>query len=405
MPSSPARRPLTVLQVIPQLDAGGAERTAIDVAAALAARGDRALVASAGGRLAAELAAVGGTLIELPVGSKNPAAMAANVARLARLVRRERVDLLHARSRAPAWPALFAARLSGVPFVTTFHGIYNERHAAKRIYNSVMARGDAVIANSDYTARLIMARYGTPAVRIVVIPRGTDLARFDPRCVDAGRGAALRGAWGLEAGDRIVLNLARLTGWKGQKVLIAAAQQEPLASRHDVVFVLAGDDQGRGEYRRELERLVAEPGPAGRVRIVGHCEDAPAAFALADVAVIASTEPEAFGRTAVEAAAMGVPVVATALGATVETVLAPPEHDVGLRTGWRVPAGDATALAAAIDAALALSPQDRAALAARARAHAERFAVERMQAATLAVYDRLMSSREKLRETIVPSVS
>ncbi|HEX9905777.1 MAG TPA: glycosyltransferase, partial [Propylenella sp.] len=221
MPSSPARRPLTVLQVIPQLDAGGAERTAIDVAAALAARGDRALVASAGGRLAAELAAVGGTLIELPVGSKNPAAMAANVARLARLVRRERVDLLHARSRAPAWPALFAARLSGVPFVTTFHGIYSERHAAKHLYNSVMARGDAVIANSEWTARHIRDTYRIKPKRLAIIPRGVDLDRFDPGGVTPDRIVRLRAAWAGD-GQRVVLLPGRLTRWKGQTVFLEA---------------------------------------------------------------------------------------------------------------------------------------------------------------------------------------
>ena len=156
--------------------------------------------------------------------------------------------------------------------------------------------------------------------------------------------------------------------------------------------VLAGDAQGRAEYRRELERSIAAHGLKGRVRIVGHCDDVPAALALADVAVIASTEPEAFGRTAIEAAAMGVPVVATALGATVETVLAPPQCAAEERTGWLVPPGDAAALAAAIGAALDLAPAERQALAARATRNATRFTREAMQEATLAVYDRLAAA-------------
>ena len=226
---------------------------------------------------------------------------------------------------------------TGVPFVTTYHGIYGETNALKRLYNSVMVRGAAVIANSRYTADLIRARYGTAADKIDVIPRGTDLDRFDPKNVDPVRRNALRQAWGIGRDKRIVLNLARLTGWKGQRVLIEAAALPPLAGREDIVFVLAGDAQGRDDYRAELERLIEARGLNGRVNIVGHCDDAPAAFAIADVAVIASTEPEAFGRTAVEAAAMGVPVVATALGATAETVLAPPAVQPGERTGWLVP--------------------------------------------------------------------
>jgi glycosyltransferase involved in cell wall biosynthesis len=388
-----ARKALTVLQVIPALDTGGAERATIDIAAALTARGDRALVASAGGRLEAELAAAGGILVRVPVGSKNPVAMLQNAQRLARLTRDEKIDVVHARSRAPAWVARLACRMTGAPFVTTYHGIYAEPNFAKRFYNSVMTAGDLVIANSEYTARLIRERYGTPPERIAVIHRGIDIARFDPAAVDASRRDTLRRAWGLAGNERVVLQLARLTGWKGQRVLIEALALPALAGRSDVAVILAGDAQGRDAYRRELEALVETHGVAGRVRIVGHCDDAPAAFALSDVAIVASIEAEAFGRTAIEAAAMGVPVVAAALGATEETVLAPPRVAADGRTGWLVPPGDAAALSHAIDAALALPPEARSALASRARRHAEGFSTPAMQAATLALYDRLLTKR------------
>ena len=388
MPSS--SRPRTILQVIPALDTGGAERTTIDIAAALAARGDRPLVASAGGRLEGELLAVGGILIRVKIGSKNPAVMAANALRLARIARRDTVDLIHARSRAPAWAALAACRATGLPFVTTYHGIYGERGAAKRFYNSVMARGEAVIANSAYTAQLIADRYKTDPGRIVVIYRGTDVMAFHPDAVAPTRREAIRRQWGLNGSERVVLNLARLTGWKGQRVLIEAAATPPLVDDRELVFVLAGDTQGREAYRRELESRIAARGLSARVRIVGHCADVPAALAVADVAVIASTEPEAFGRAAVEAQAMGVPVVVTNLGAAAETVLAPPQVAAEMRTGWHVPPADPEALAQALAAALALHPADRQALAGRSREHAERFSVEGMQAATLAVYDRIL---------------
>lgn len=391
MPSSPPRRPLTVLQVVPGLDTGGAERTTIDIAAALVRGGDRALVASEGGRLEAELAAAGGELIRLLASSKNPVVMATNALRLARLIRSERVDLVHARSRAPAWSALAACRATGTPFLTTYHGIYAEGGAAKRLYNSVMARGDMVIANSRYTARLIAERYGTPSERIAVIHRGVDLASYRPEAVDEARRDALRRAWKLTGREKIVLNVARLTDWKGQSMLIEAAVLPPLSGRDDLVIVLAGDAQGRDAYRRDLEGRIATRRLAGRVKIVGHCPDVPAALALADVAVVASTEPEAFGRFAVEAEAMGVPVVATALGAAPETVLAPPHVAEADRTGWLVPPKDAASLAAAIGTALALSPDERAELSKRARAHAERFSTEAMQEATLALYGKMLS--------------
>jgi glycosyltransferase involved in cell wall biosynthesis len=393
MPSSPARDALTVLQVIPSLDTGGAERATIDIAAALADRGDRALVASGGGRLETELTEAGGTLVRLPTESKNPLTMALNARRLAQLIRRERVDIVHARSRAPAWSARIACRVTGAPFVTTYHGIYGEKGKAKRLYNSVMAAGDIVIANSEYTARLIRERYATPAERIVVIPRGIDLAAFNTNAVDEARREALQSGWRIPPGARVILQLARLSGWKGQEVLIQALALPPLAGRGELVAILAGDAQGRDHYRRELEALTEVHGFSERVRIVGHCDDTPAAFALADVAVVASTEAEAFGRAAVEAAAMGVPVVATALGATEETVLAPPRVADAARTGWLVPPGDAGALAAAIDAALALSAEERRALGGRARRRAEEFATATMQARTLALYDRLHTER------------
>lgn len=391
MPSAARRRPLTVLQVIPALDTGGAERATIDIAAALAERGDRALVASVGGRLAAELAAAGGTLIPLPADTKNPVRLGMLALRLARLVRRENVDIVHARSRAPAWAARLACRMTGVPFVTTYHGIYGESSAMKRRYNAVMAAGDVVVANSQYTAGLIAERYGTAPERIAVIPRGTDPARFDPEAVGEERRQALRQAWSLSGDETLVLNLARLTGWKGQAVLVEAASLPPLAGRDGLVLVLAGDEQGRSGYRRALEQSIARHDLTGRVRIVGHCADTPAALALADVVVIASTEPEAFGRAAVEAAAMGVPVVATALGATAETVLAPPRCSAEERTGWLVPPGDPEGLAAGIEAALCLPPAERRQLAERARRHAMRFTTRAMQEATLTVYDRLIS--------------
>ncbi len=386
----------TILQIIPELDAGGAERTTVDVAAALTEIGARALVASTGGRLVSELQAKGGIWLPFPAKSKNPFAMAMNVRKLAHLIRQEGVDILHARSRAPAWVALGAVRRTGTPFVTTYHGAYSGKSSLKLRYNSVMARGDAVIANSAYTASLIARNYPQAAARTVIIHRGTDFRSFRPSVVDPQRVAALRQAWGAEAGERIVLLPGRLTGWKGQRVLIAAAEQLMRQGLTGVRFILAGDEQGRTTYTKELDQLIAKAGLTGIVKRVGHCADMPAAYMAAAVVTVPSTEPEAFGRTSAEAQAMGVPVVVSDLGAMPETVLAPPDVPDERRTGWRVPAGDAAALADAIHKALSLGASMREAMAYRARIHVESlFSLEQMCTSTLEVYARLLQNKSK----------
>ena len=381
-----------ILQIIPELDAGGAERTAVDVAAALSAAGARALVATEGGRLVGELQAKGGVWVPFPAGSKNPVAMALNVGRLMRLCRREGVQIIHARSRAPAWVALGAARRLRVPLVTTYHGSYSGRTGVKVLYNSVMARGDAVIANSHYTADLIRGLHAEQAGdRITVIHRGTDLTTFNPVAVGPARVEALRRAWTVAPHERVVLLAARLTAWKGHRVLIEAAAHMRDAGMADLAVVLAGDPQGRAAYERELDALIAARGLEGIVRRVGHCTDMPAAFRAASVVAVPSVEPEAFGRSAVEAQALGIPVVVSDLGAVPETVLSPPDVAPGQRTGWRVPAGDAAALAAALTEALSLGASARDAMARRARAHVEaNFSLERMAGDTLAIYARLL---------------
>lgn len=382
----------TVLQIIPELDAGGAERTAVDVAAALAAAGARALVATEGGRLVGELQAKGGAWVPFPARSKNPFAMALHVGRLMRICRAERVDLIHARSRAPAWVGLGAARRLRIPFVTTYHGSYAGRSPTKLLYNSVMARGDVVIANSHFTADAIRRLFPQVAGdRVRVIHRGTDLAAFAPAQVAPQRVEALRRAWGVAPHERVVLLAARLTPWKGHRVLIEAAAALRAQGVAEFTVVLAGDPQGRTAYLRELDAMIAAHGLAGSVKRVGHCSDMPAAYRAASVVAVPSTEPEAFGRSAVEAQALGTPVVVSDLGAVPETVLAPPEVPAHERTGWRVPAGDATALAGAVAEALQLGASARDALVRRARRHVEtHFSLELMLADTLAVYADLL---------------
>ena len=390
----PEHRP-TILQIIPRLDTGGAERTTIEMTQAIVAAGGRALVATEGGRMLPQVTDAGGEAILLNAGTKNPLSMLANARRLKELIARERIDLLHARSRAPAWSALLAARLAKRPLVTTYHGAYAEHGPLKRAYNGVMARGDVVIANSHYTSRLVQARYGTPDDRICVIHRGIDEESFDPDRVSPERIARLRAHWSVEPGQRVILKAARLTGWKGQKVVISAAAllRDRGDFRNDWAVILAGDAQGRSDYVKALEQQIASLGLGDRVRLAGHVDDMPAAYLAAHVAVVASTEPEAFGRAAAEAEAMGCPVIATDIGAAPETVLATPAVASEHITGWLVPPGEPEALAEQLRTALSLSDAARAAIGTRARRHVCRsFSLGAMQLATLQVYDRLLGT-------------
>jgi glycosyltransferase involved in cell wall biosynthesis len=382
---------VTILQVVPRLDAGGSELATLEIAQALQRAGATALVATEGGRLASAIESTGGEIVTLPVASKNPLTILANARRLFRLVEERGVDLLHARSRAPAWSALLAARRSLRPFVTTFHGAYGEAGPFKRAYNSVMAKGDRIIANSNYTASVIAARSPKTRDRIRAIYRGIDATSFDPASLPAGAVDRLRADWGVPPGAEVVLHAARLTGIKGQRDLIAAAAQlRKEGALADAVVILAGD--GREDYRAELAGLIAGRGLGDKVKLVGHCGEMPAAFAAADVALTISTVPETFGRTSVEAQAMGCPVIVPDLGALPETIVAP-DDDAARFTGWLVPPRDIPALAACIRQALQLSAAMRAEIGARARAFVlEAFSLSRMQEQTLAVYDELLGT-------------
>ncbi|PVM86304.1 glycosyl transferase [Caulobacter radicis] len=380
----------TLLQVTPELETGGAEQTTIDVAHGVVAQGGKALVATRGGRMAARLEADGGRLAQMPAQSKNPLIMLGNAARLIDLIRREKVTLVHARSRAPAFSALWAAHATRTPFVATYHGVYNAKSSLKRWYNAVMTKGDLVIANSEYTRAHVIAEHGIHPDRVVAIPRGVDLSRFEPGFVSADRVEALRKAWGVASDERRlkVLLAGRLTRWKGQGLAIEAVARLKALSDTRVLLLLAGDDQGRKGYRAELEHMIAQAGLQDSVKLVGHCDDMPAAYLLADLAIAPSLEPEAFGRTAVEPQVMGRPVIAADHGATRETVV-PGE------TGWLAAPGDAEAWAQALNDACEAGAAGRQAMGMAARARARRlYSVDAMVEATLKVYARVMAARK-----------
>jgi glycosyltransferase involved in cell wall biosynthesis len=371
----------TVLQVLPALGPGGVERGTVEVAAALVAAGFRAIVASEGGPLEHELSRAGAEHVVLPLATKSPLKIFRNARALAELVQAERVDIIHARSRAPAWSAHLAAGRTGRKFVTTWHGTYNEDFLGKRQYNAIMGRGERVIAISHFIARHLLAHAPVEPARVRVIPRGVDPVRFDPELVNGARLTAMAKQLAVPDGAPIVLLPGRITRWKGQMVLVDAMAR---LARGDAVAVLLGDDQGRERFRAELEARISERDLTGRIFFRPHVADMPAALKLASIVVSASTDPEAFGRVVIEGQAMGRPVVATDHGGAAETV-----RDE--ETGLLVPPGDAAALAGAIDRLLALDAAEAVALGARARAHvlAQGYTTAAMCEATLGVYREL----------------
>lgn len=372
----------TILQILPKLDAGGAERVAIEIAGAVTRNGGRSLIVAEDGPLASLAKRAGAEVINLPVSTKNPLKIKCNSNKLKKIIKEEQVNLIHAHSRAPAWSAYLATKKTDVPFVTTYHGSYNENSRLKRSYNQVMVSGDRVVAVSNFVADLIKSRYHFDFKKIKTIHNGVDPVKFDPACVRGDRAVRLAKEWRIEDGQPAILLPARLTNWKGQKLFIQA-----LARMHhkDAVGILIGSDQGRHHYTQELMDLAVELGVGGRLRLAGHLEDMPAALKLADIVVNCSLEPEAFGLAIIEAQAMGKVVVATSHGGARETI----EPNV---SGFLVPPNDPSALASAFDVILEGDIDMRLAFGARVRAITiDRFSLSAMQDRYLDLYDEILA--------------
>lgn len=383
----------TILQIIPELKTGGAEKSVVEMTEAVVQAGGRSLVVTEGGALSDDVVAMGGKIFNLPVATKNPAKMWLNSKRIANLIRHENVSLVHARSRAPAWSGLWAARASKVPFVTTYHGAYNQNSALKGFYNGVMARGDWVIANSHFTADLIQQRHSPNSDRLRVIYRGVDVDKINPAAVSIERQQKMRKAWKIDGAEfadkKIVLHAARLTEWKGQRDVIEAAAVLKRQGDGRCVMILAGDAQGRTAYEAELKELIKKDGLEDRVKLVGHVSDMAAAYKLADIVTVASREAEAFGRAAAEAQAMGCPVIATDIGAPPEFLNLGKGDDIA--TAWLVPVADGAAIAARISDVLSLDFDRREEMKLISRRYVKNnFTSQQMQNQTIEVYETLL---------------
>ncbi len=379
----------TILQVVSALADPDLDRPAIDVAAALAEIGARPLVAAPPGRLVSDLQAKGGVWLDFPSASKNPFAMALATRRLRRLLVQEQVDLVHARSRPGGWVSYAATRSGKVPLATSLTGIVPGQSVLRQRYNSVMAKGDTVFAGSRFAAATISSLYPAAAGHITLIRPGVDLKPYAAASIEAARVQVLRRAWAVAPEERILLLVARASVWKGHKVLIEAARLLVERGTTDLKLVFIGES--RSGFDREIDVAVKAAKLGARVHREATCPDMPAALLAASAVVVPSIEAESFGRIAVEAQAIGTPVVVSDLGALPETVLAPPDIEPARRTGWRISPSDPALLADAIGEALALGASGRDALGSRARRQAEeRFSIARMARETLDAYAALL---------------
>ncbi len=382
----------TVLQIVPTLRNEASAWATVGVARALVQAGARAIVAGENGPLVNELKSFGGEWLPFSGATAHIGRLRSNAAALEAFVAAERVDVVHAKNAGAAWSAQVATEKNRIWLVTELPNLPRGRMLFARYYLGALARGDRLIARSLYSAEPMMKRYNIPAERISIIPIPIDTEAFDPTTVQPARMAALRQAWGIPSGVRIILVPSRVAPEHGQIGLVDAIRSVVDSGVRNFTVVFAGDDHKNRGYVRKMMKKAQEQGVAPLFRLVGRCLDMPAAYAAADVVVVPYVSAPVHGQVVAEAQAMARPVVTTAVGALPEHLLVPPRMADELRTGWVVPPKNPGELALALAEALALDDEAFDALAARAREFAEFvFAPDRAAGATLGVYSALLA--------------
>ena len=377
---------MVVLQVLPELNQGGVELGTIEIASELQKRGIENYVASAGGRMAFNLERMKVKHFTLPLKTKNILKLYINSWRLSKIIKDYGVTIVHARSRAPAWSAYWAAKRCGVHFMTTFHGTYGLGPLGiKKIYNQVMTFGERVIAISNHIKEHIIKNYGTDENKIRLIARCVNMENFNVETTSAERMIKLLEENNIPEDKPLVTLIGRLTNWKGQKLLVEALNK---IKDEDFHCLLIGDDQGRVKYTEELHQKIEQYGMSDRYTFIRHVNDVPAAMMLSEVVLSTSIEPEAFGRIAIEGQAMGRIVVASNIGGSKETVID------GV-TGKLFESNNADDLAQAIRWALHLSKEEREKIGAAAIKNVkEHFTKQIMCDKTIKVYEEFMNPKE-----------
>ncbi len=316
---------LKVLQVIPKLGYGGAETGCYDIAHYLYENDCKSYIITSGGELTKFIDKKKVKLIRLPVQSKNPIIMLFNTIIISLIIIFYNINIVHARSRAPAWSCFLATKITGRKFVTTFHGTYNFKSNLKNFYNSIMVRSDLIIAGSNFIFSHInenYSKYLNKKKKFLVIFRGINIDYFDPSTTLEKEEDELFKLWELKVGKKIILFPGRLTSWKGQEMFLEAINKVNIQLGHDAfIAVILGSDQGRDLYKKKLTRLVEQYRLTNQVKFIDHCKNIPVAYKISDIVVSASIEPEAFGRVSVEAQSMQKPILASNIGGSKETII------------------------------------------------------------------------------------
>lgn len=367
----------TILQILPALETGGVERGTIEVSEAIVNKGWKSIVVSNGGAMVRHLDRMDAKHISLAVHTKNPFKIFFNSKKLAKILKENQVDIVHARSRAPAWSAYLACKKTKTPFITTFHGTYNFSNFLKKKYNAIMTKGQATIAISKFISNHIQSFYKSKKETIHIIHRGVDIDLFNIENVTENRLAWLVEKWNIPEEKHIIILPGRLTKWKGQEVFIKAISK----LKNDNIFcIIVGSDQGRHHYRSTLDRLIQKHNLENKISIVDNCNDMPAAYKLASIVVSTSTDPEAFGRVVAEAQAMEKPVIGPDHGGACEIIT----QD---KTGWLTKPGCSDSLAEALTKVLNLPVEKQNEIGKKSRENIEQnFTKDLMCAKTLHLY-------------------
>ena len=380
---------LKVLQVIPKLGYGGAETGCYDIAHFLPENDCGSFIVTSGGELLKFIDKKKVKIIKLPVHSKNPLIIFINFLALVAIILVKNISIVHARSRAPAWSCLLAAKITGRKFVTTFHGTYNFNNKIKKFYNSVMVRSDLIIAGSNFIFSHIKdnyTKYLNAKKKLLVIFRGINVDYFDPTTkLDSDEKKLLK-KWQIEKDKKIILLPGRLTEWKGQEVFIEAINLVNIELGYEAFYaVILGSDQGRDLYKKKLIRITEQHRLNNQVKFIDHCNDMALAYKVSDIVISASIEPEAFGRVAVEAQSMEKPIIASDIGGSNETI-------IDEKTGFLFESNNAKSLSKKILKVLSMDETLLQSIGKEGRKNIiQKFNVEKMCFSTYSEYKRILN--------------
>jgi glycosyltransferase involved in cell wall biosynthesis len=382
----------TILQIVPRLDDEPAARSAVNIAHVLLLAGARALIAAENGPLVSELTTAGGEWIPMVNATVNPLRLRRNARQLEQIISQERVDIIHAYDAGAAWSARAASAQVAVWLVTSLPDAPSSYRGMRGRYAKALAQGDRIIASSNYSAMPFIEHFGLRPDQITIVPRVIDTATFDPLSVSARRAMALRESWELPRDDQVVLVPGRVAPWNGQILLPDIARVLVDNGVHGFVFVVVGETTSHAKYARDVVNRADAMEVGGLIRLVGHCEDMPAAFAAADFVAIPAIEPPLLGRVVAQAQAMGRPVITTDVGMLAEHIVAPPRMPDDVRTGWVVRPEDPAEFAHVLGIALSISAGVYRGMSARARQFAEyMFSPESVADAMRSVYTSLLA--------------